>query len=430
MALLIVIASAFFISLNIGNWLFLRSMEKYLDEELGRRLVSVVNLIAHSLDGNRLETIVPGEENKPEVILMQQQLYDMKSANGLENLYVIDLTHRVLSDAKNYQIGAERIYLSEDSVEIAQAREHAVSSSLHQVVRNPFKSAYAPVRNDFGQTVGIVVVEANANFFELIHQFQRTLIFTMILSFVLVSIVSIVLFFMLIRLFRLQDTIQKQERLAQMGQMAAGIAHEIRNPLGIIGGTAEVLRQKYSASTRDELFTYIPDEVKRLSRLVNDFLTFAREKELQLKSVRLNQLLLDLVGGVKKEIGNKNISFQLNLQENLPNLQADEDALKQIFLNILSNGVQAIDSNGYLEVRTQLNRKDVDIFIRDTGPGIDPEHLAKIFEPFFTTKASGSGLGLAITKQLVEKHRGTITVKTQKGIGTEFHIVLPLAKRS
>jgi signal transduction histidine kinase len=120
----------------------------------------------------------------------------------------------------------------------------------------------------------------------------------------------------------------------------------------------------------------------------------------------------------------------LNLQENLPNLQADEDALKQIFLNILSNGVQAIDSNGYLEVRTQLNRKDIDIFIRDTGPGIDPEHLAKIFEPFFTTKASGSGLGLAITKQLIEKHRGTITVKTQTGKGTEFHIILPLVKGS
>ena len=210
--------------------------------------------------------------------------------------------------------------------------------------------------------------------------------------------------------------------------MSASVAHEIRNPLGIIKATADVLKGKYDRPDNpDDLFNYIGAEVQRLNNLVNDFLAFARESPLKLEAGSIGDTARKAVQAFQRDCGELNCPIELTVQPDLPDVHHDKEKIYQVLLNLLRNAAQATDVDGFISVTASHDTKGKTVLIRvtDTGTGIEGD-VSEIFDPFYTTKSSGSGLGLAITRQIIEQHHGWIKVESTPGKGATFTIYLPV----
>ncbi|HVN22676.1 MAG TPA: [Fe-Fe] hydrogenase large subunit C-terminal domain-containing protein [Syntrophorhabdales bacterium] len=223
-----------------------------------------------------------------------------------------------------------------------------------------------------------------------------------------------------------QTQLIRTEKLASLGQLAAGVAHEINNPLGTITIYAHLLLKSMDKDDpRREDVELIVSEGNRAKEIVQGLLSFARERKLRPGPVNLNDLLDDVLGLVVNQSLFQNIKIKKSLLQDLPTIVADETQLKQVFLNIILNAAQAMEGNGRLSITTGTERKQIRVKIRDTGPGIPPEVRKNIFSPFFTTKEKGTGLGLAISYGIIERHNGKIDVETELGKGSTFIISLP-----
>jgi len=229
-----------------------------------------------------------------------------------------------------------------------------------------------------------------------------------------------------------KSRMQRADRLASLGTLTANLAHEIRNPLVAVKTFLQLLPEKYDDDEfRNYFLSVASGEVDRISSLVTELLDFARPSEPQLREENINEILDKMVTLVTTETKKKNLKITRNLGEHLPFIQVDKDQIKQVFLNILLNAVQATPENGEITIVTRSFAKSpgetfLQIEVKDTGPGIPAQELELIFTPFYTTKTQGSGLGLSITHQIVEEHHGYIEVDSQVGSGTSFTINLPL----
>lgn len=233
----------------------------------------------------------------------------------------------------------------------------------------------------------------------------------------------------------LRLALARRERMAMMGELAAAIAHEIRNPLAAVLNSAEELQVRLELKgTNQRLLEIILEEVKRLESIVRDFLDFARPSEPKLAAEDLHQILdktLELVA--QSNLTRPGVKIERQFASTLPPLNLDAGRMIQVFLNILLNASQAIKKEGTITINTTLftderGKEQARVTIADTGLGISNEHLDRIFEPFFTTKPSGTGLGLPIAKQIIEAHGGTIAVESSDGRGTTVTIKLPIKK--
>jgi PAS domain S-box-containing protein len=230
----------------------------------------------------------------------------------------------------------------------------------------------------------------------------------------------------------LEAQVSRQERLAALGQLTAGVAHELRNPLSTIKACGEILEKRFGGQTGEEgLCRDIIDEVDRLSRVVTEFLTFARPSEPHRRTVQLNDLLghtLDLVergesGGVR---------FLRRFENPLPPVEADPHQIEQVVLNLVRNGIEAMKDTGAIELSTGFSTEDSEVWfeVRDQGEGMDEETRRRLFDPFYTTKASGTGLGLSICHRILEAHEGTIHIlDTNPGKGTVIRVTFPLEEK-
>jgi signal transduction histidine kinase len=217
--------------------------------------------------------------------------------------------------------------------------------------------------------------------------------------------------------------VKNQEHLVRLGEMAASVAHELRNPLGIIKGANSLIQKKYG-SEKDEVFSYIPAELERLNKLIKDFLSFARSRDLKIQPVNMRELLKKIKMGFSEF---EDIRILLEISKDDLVLNTDGDALEQILLNIIKNSVQACSKEGEIIIKyDQDSKRKTDIYISDNGPGIPAEILDRIFDPFFTTREEGSGLGLAISRRLIDQLDGDIFVKSTVGEGTTITISLPI----
>jgi nitrogen-specific signal transduction histidine kinase len=237
------------------------------------------------------------------------------------------------------------------------------------------------------------------------------------------------------RLEQAQAEARRSERLAALGQLSAGLAHEIRNPLGVIKGSAEMLTQKLQASDElsRELAGYISTEVNRLSALVTEFLDFARPLHAQTEPADLVALLDRVIQVVAARFVDSNIRVERDYVANLPLVPLDESLCEQAFLNIVQNAYEAMQENGpggTLRVQVQLvfrnHRQGAELRISDTGPGVPEKLREEIFNPFVTTKKSGVGLGLSIVSKIIDGHQGSIRVENAAEGGAVFTIFFPL----
>ena len=224
----------------------------------------------------------------------------------------------------------------------------------------------------------------------------------------------------------LEEQLHQAERLAALGEMVAGVSHEIKNPLGIIRSTAELLSAMPDAGeTQKKLSGVIYEESGRLNGIVTEFLDFARPQVPILNKCDLTEIIEKNLYFLHPELEKRGIKIHSNLDGRALKLLADQDLLYRAFLNIFINAIQSVDEGGVIHITAEEQKDDYLIRIGDTGCGISRENLKKIFNPFFTTREKGTGLGLSIVGKIIEGHRGTITLQSKEGRGTEVKIRLP-----
>jgi len=229
------------------------------------------------------------------------------------------------------------------------------------------------------------------------------------------------------QLRRTQEALVLKEKLAMLGEMAATVAHEIRNPLTAIRGFAQRIARKREGDERVcNYCEVIVEEVDRLDRVVKDVLDFARRFSPKLAPTDLNALLKETVELLQDELVENNILFVPSFDLSLPKINVDAKQIKQVLVNLIQNARQAMPSEGTLTISTERQGDWVVLAISDTGPGIPPENLERIWEPFFTTRTHGTGLGLALARRIIEEHGGRIEVESTVGEGTTFRIFLPV----
>lgn len=231
------------------------------------------------------------------------------------------------------------------------------------------------------------------------------------------------------RVKSLEAKIGRQERLSELGNLAATVAHEIRNPLNSVSMGLQRLKAEFSPSQDQEEYarflSLIQGEVQRLNAIVEQFLSLARPLSLKREEIAVDGFLTELVTLAAGDAAAANVRIDVKVVPGLSPLQADPNYLKQLLLNLILNGVQAMPAGGTLTVAADADKDHLRLTVADQGGGIEPESMGKIFEPYFTTKANGSGLGLSIARRIAEAHGGKITVESAPGQGSRFHVFLP-----
>ena len=274
-------------------------------------------------------------------------------------------------------------------------------------------------------------------FSRIIHQTQsHTLWFSLLIILLGSGGLSIIFYHQYLQYKRykvLEESFQRTERLKSIGKLAAGVAHEIRNPLNAIGMTIQRLQHEYlpeQTESREEFIQFtkvIRQEVRRVDKIIGNFLNFAKEPKLEIQSVDITSIINDLSCIFSQEAKEQGVTIHTQDNQNPLSCLCDPNQIKQALINIIRNALQAMANGGPLWINSGTLRDNIFISIKDTGEGI--ADIEKIFEIYFTTKEDGIGLGLPISQKIIEEHGGKIKVNSKQGEGTEFHIYLPLKPR-
>lgn len=232
------------------------------------------------------------------------------------------------------------------------------------------------------------------------------------------------------RIMAVEGQLRHAERLSTLGEMAAVLAHEVRNPLASLRGTAEILLDDFQPGTPKHEFVEIQiKETERLNRVVEEFLRMARQPSHELQRCNVIDELETIVTLTTSEAKRRSVTVRLEAGEQDVPVTADGEKLRQAFLNIILNALQATPAGGTVTITVSRHETICEISVRDTGPGLSDEVQQRLFEPFFTTKPDGTGLGLAVTKKIIEAHGGTLKVESEAGHGATMQISLPLLSR-
>jgi len=222
--------------------------------------------------------------------------------------------------------------------------------------------------------------------------------------------------------------IEKAEHLATVGELAAGLAHEIKNPMAGMKGALEIINQETNpADPKKEIFTEMLFQVEKINKVIHDLLSYARPKKMSFSHTNLNECIENALKLAKSQMNSKDISIYFKGLDNHNIVSIDSDRIQEVMLNLMLNSVSAIGEEGKISIDiNKENNKELEIKFTDDGMGIKEEHLSQIFNPFFTTKSRGTGLGLSICKRIIEAHNGSIKVESNEGQGTTFFIRLPV----
>ena len=388
-----------------------------------RRFSASIDIITQGLDklalGNHSSLpVLPGEMGKishsvntlAETLRETQTLNDLIIENAADGVIAVDKQGCVAT--------------------MNPAAEQITGYPSHELLGRPYSSIfvdtgfYSPVLETLQQGTGHVALEisfpARERTIELsvttsqIHNAQGELIG------------ALVIFSDLTARKEIQRRQAQTERLATLGELMAGVAHEVRNPLTAIKGYAQILKLQDAEPAHQHYLAVILKEIDSINSVIQQLLDFSRPREQRQQSVSLNQLIGECLVLIQTTGLQARIHFTTELDASLGNIKADGELLKQVMLNILINAVQAITTCGNITIRTLIwDQKHQAIVVEDDGCGIAPEHLTKIFDPFFTTKASGTGLGLALSQRIINAHQGDIRLTSTPGHGTAFTLILP-----
>ncbi|WP_141433590.1 PAS domain-containing sensor histidine kinase [Bacillus sp. 03113] len=223
-----------------------------------------------------------------------------------------------------------------------------------------------------------------------------------------------------------EEALHKQDKLAVIGQLSAGVAHEIRNPLTLIKGYAEFLLLDEENQEREEFLHIILEEIERVNLIVEEFLVLARPKAIELKEKNIIPIIKNVLSYLEFEAKKRKVRLVFHHEESIIQIECDENRLKQVFINFIKNGMEAMPNGGDLTIHTNIIDNNLQISIQDSGIGMSAEVLSKLGEPFYTTKKNGNGLGLMVSFKIIESHHGKVFIESEMNKGTTFNIVLPV----
>ncbi len=400
---------------NIHGWLVLQRTNRVLEKELGDRLQAVATT---------LSTVVGPGYNTPGTKRLFMQVMQ---ANGLFNLYIVnDRLEYLLNLREGELVGKNDPCLKLDMTEIlATFSGIPTQSKLYRAGQYFLKTAYAPLEDKNGNTVAVLGVEADATFYSVLTGFRNSLLLVNVLSLLAVTAIVLVSVSLARHALRVEQAAARANTLALMGQMSAAVAHEIKNPLGIIRATAERLKKRFGAKGNDPAFDYIQEEVDRLSGVVSNYLGIGTFNPGAMEPLDLRHLLQGVVNDLKHQAESQGVEVSAKLDE-LPEITGNRNELRQVFLNLVLNGLQAQPDGGSVTLSTGLDKKWVIVKICDKGQGIPKKEVSRVFEPFYTTKEKGSGLGLFVVQNLIACHHGRVTLKSRPGTGTTVEVRLPV----
>ncbi|GEM_PF-1274372 len=415
------------IILNVLVWLYLNQIENHFKQGIQERLTDMDHLLTKLIneynDDVSISLLTPDNPNSLPYLFYQQAFEDIRQKSNLQAILLLSPQGEILVASPESIVKQRSITISQTPNFSKALQGNTVVSDIQEYVGEKFMTSLAPVTNLDGFVTAILMTEARADYFTVLQQLKNRLFLFSIISFLVIVITAFSLFRMIRRSMQYQAEIKDHEHLVQLGTMAATVAHELRNPLGIISATNDLLHKKYGTSD-DEIFTYIPKEIKRLNKLIDDFMKLSRTQDLQLAPLDvegfLNRITLSLSADDQPRLK------IINRLKTLRTIRTDVNLLEQALLNILRNATQAIPGSGHITLTVvSEKRKQISFQIADDGPGIEPGQMEEIFKPFFTTKETGSGLGLAITKHLIVQLHGSIKVESAPGHGTTVTITIP-----
>ena len=402
------------------------SFRSQLDRELGRRLTAVASTAALAVGGDTWERLVAGDSLA--VRRVREDLDQVRRANDLADVFLFDTDETTRLDLGGlYPEGEKNPALGFDVVAVTTALAGIpMHTSLYEARGAYLKSAYAPVTGADGEIVGGIGVEASAAFLSVMNQVRRTLLGAAVLVLIGTLLLGVVFARLLQARASLEARLDRVETLATLGQMTAMLAHEIRNPLGIIRGAAERIARRYQAED-DEMLRFIPEEVDRLEATLGSFLDFARPRG-EDSGADLREALERSLVLFSDEFARKGIRVERDLEEGEFPVGGEGGLLPQAFLNLLLNARDAMPDGGTLQVALRRRKDRAEVSFRDDGIGMTEEVLRRATEPFFTGKETGSGLGLAVVRRVVESMNGSLTLAGRPGEGTTVTLMFPLRK--
>lgn len=421
-ALLVLLVGGFNIALYL---LYSRSLET-LDRSLGDRLLSVGRAIAPEVESVLQFEPPQGPLSLSTLVRLQDYLLRIRDSDALSGVYLLDIENRDMLSLDD-SITSVQLFLPLHAEGLSRAAlGRAGVSELYRVGTRSFKSAYQPVGDD--PVYGILLIESNFEFFTDFEDFKQHILIVNSAAVALLILVAIVVVILNRKLLKAEKLLISQAALSQMGQMAAVIAHEVRNPLAIIKASAERLKRKYSSieSKDAQLFDFIPEEVDRLNRITTHYLQFAAPEDAASKPESIRAVIESVAEGMSKEFEHRAVKLRTDCESGSSGIQVDSLRVRQILVNLLKNALDATPAAGQVEIRTAKSRTGgLLVTISDTGAGLDKKMAKHIFDPFFTTKSHGTGLGLFVVRRLVDNMKGDIRVNSQPGVGTTFVITLP-----
>jgi len=357
-------------------------------------------------------------------------------SQGLTYFMINDLKGKTLASAgvlpENWQPG-------DMPVAELTAGARAVASRKVAYLGKPLLDIAMPVHLN-NQVVGIARMGLERESMERILRENGKNIFIFMVLTALIAFLSMWVLYMnqnrhLAGIVTMERRLEKAERLSALGQLAAGVAHEIRNPLNAISMASQRLKRDFiPADERKEkdfqtITGVIRDEIRRLNGIIEEFLTFSRSRRLELREYPVTEVLQKIVNLLREETAGKGIVLETKWSEPSPVIPMDMDKLQQALLNFIKNAVESISDGGRVTITVTPERKDwIKIAIADTGCGMTEEEIERIFSPEYTTKEKGLGLGLPLSHEIIRGHGGEIRVTSQKDEGTTFEIILPVEK--
>jgi signal transduction histidine kinase len=364
---------------------------------------------------------------------MQRAAEEVGLGQGIAYIAITDLNGSVLGLAGEMP---EDDSVGELSKNILMDDQSLVSRKV-SVGEKGILEVLAPIRVDY-QLTGIVRVGLERDRADQILSTNRNLLFISMGLIIFVGLLSIWFIYQnqnrhLARIEEMSKRLQQSERLSALGQLAAGVAHEIRNPLNAISMASQRLEREYLPEHPDQkeefhrITVVIGDEIRRLNGIIEDFLAFSRSRKLELRDYPVGEVLQKIVRLVDEEARARGISVRFQPDGSGCLVSMDMDKLQQAFLNIVKNAMESITGQGQITVTMEARPGDrLSVRIEDTGAGMTPGEIERIFNPEYTTKEKGLGLGLSIAHEIIRGHGGEIHVESRPGSGTTFDILLPV----